>query len=121
MKARMRATAGAVSGAQTTRTMLAYSAQSNCGLMPQGSVPLDPTAAQPQFPHELPAKPANYATDVNVHNPQLGTALLVKKAVLTGWAMTGPAGGSGVITSKPEQRFQGAAAGNRGNRPTFLL
>jgi hypothetical protein len=100
-------TAGAVSGAQTTRTMLAYSAQFNCGLMPQGGVPLDPTAVQPQFPNELPAKPANYATDVNVHNPQLGTALLVKKAVLTGWVMTGPAGSSGVITSKPEQPFQG--------------
>ena len=103
----MFATAGTASGAPVNRSVLAYSAEFNCGLMPQGGVPLDPLNAIPQFPRELPAKPANYATDINVHNPQRTGATLVKKAVLTGWVTPGPAGSNGAITSKPEQVFTG--------------
>ena len=101
------ATAGTAAGAPINRSVLAYSAQFNCGLMPQGGVPLDPTQAQPRFPTELPAKPANYATDINVHNPQFTAAFLVKKAVLTGWVTPSPLVANGVITSKPEEPFQG--------------
>ena len=81
-----------------------YSAPFTCGLMPQSNVPLDPTVPQQGFPPELPLKPANYATDVNVHNPGKGTIVLAKKAVLTGWVSSIPGATAGQ-TSAPEQVF----------------
>lgn len=101
------ADAGTAAGAPAKRTIWVYSAQFNCGLMPQDGVPLDPLTPQREFPRELPAKPANYATDINVHNPQLTTAVLAKKAVLTGWVSSAQAGATGVVTSEPEQQFKG--------------
>ena len=83
-----------------------YAAKFTCGLVPQNRVPLDPRQATAEFPPtELPLKPANYATDINVHNPQFKATVLWKKAVLSGWI--GIPGAAGGATSEPEQRFDG--------------
>ena len=85
-----------------------YGAKFTCGLVPQGAVPLDPRRPAPGFPTELALKPANYATDINVHNPQTAATVLWKKAVLTGFMSPGDtANGAGVTTSAPEQPFEG--------------
>lgn len=85
-----------------------YAAKFTCGLVPQGRVPLDPRQAASGFPLELPLKPANYATDVNVHNPQVKPAVLWKKAVLSAWVGTDTgAAGAVVVASQPEQPFDG--------------
>lgn len=86
-----------------------YSAPFACGLMPSGGVPLDPTEPQQGFPRELPLKPANYATDVNVHNPGASNVVLYKKAVLSGWVRGAVPGATGVQTSEPEQVFPGGS------------
>jgi hypothetical protein len=74
--------------------------------MPQDGVILDPRQDVKEFPRELPLKPANYATDINVHNPQVKATVLWKKAVLSGWVGTAP-GTTEVRTSEPEQVFGG--------------
>ncbi len=84
-----------------------YGAKFVCGLVPAGGVPLDPQHVRPGFPTELPLKPANYATDINVHNPQTRATVLWKKAVLTGWVVPLPIAVGGVQTSEPEQQFEG--------------
>ena len=84
-----------------------YGAKFVCGLVPAGGVPLDPQHVRPGFPTELPLKPANYATDINVHNPQTRATVLWKKAVLTGWVSPLPNAAGGVQTSEPEQLFEG--------------
>lgn len=96
-----------VPGTPVGRTF-SYGAKFVCGLVPAGGVPLDPQHVAPGFPTELPLKPANYATDINVHNPQTRATVLWKKAVLTGWVSPVPdAQGGGVQTSGPEQPFEG--------------
>lgn len=92
-------------GAPVGKTF-SYAAKFVCGLVPSGQAPLDPTQAKPGFPPELALKPANYATDINVHNPQIRGMVLWKKAVLSGWVIPAAAGAN-VLSSEPEQPFEG--------------
>lgn len=100
--------AAAQVGGQPVGKTYSYAAKFVCGLMPQDGVILDPQQAVSAFPRELPLKPANYATDINVHNPQVKGTILWKKAVLSGWvgtiANTVP---PQVRTSEAEQVFPG--------------
>ena len=62
-----------------------YSAKFLCGFQADGSVPVDPSKPVSALPQEPPVMPGNYATEINIHNPQDNSVAFVKKAVLSGF------------------------------------
>jgi len=101
-------------GLPPTGGKLVYSAKFLCGFQADGSVPVDPSKPVSALPLEPPVKPGNYATEINVHNPQETPAAFVKKAVLSGF--TGPG-----VVSPPEQPFPPGALHTPVLEPDFAL
>jgi hypothetical protein len=91
-----------------------YSAKFLCGFQADGGVPVDPSKPVSALPQEPPVMPGNYATEINIHNPQDNSVAFVKKAVLSGFTAPG-------VVSPPEQPFPPGALHTAVLEPDWAL